>query len=63
MYGRNSSVAFLSSDRFFGGSHRTFAKLAEFGAVWGSRCRDYLPPPPPYPYPYAYAYLYPYIYT
>ena len=42
MYGRNSSVAFLSSDRFFGGSHRTFAKLAEFGAVWGSRYRDHL---------------------
>ena len=40
MYGRNSSVAFLSSDRFFGGSHHTFAKLAEFGAVWGSKYRD-----------------------
>ena len=42
MYGRNSSVAFLSSDRFFGGSHHTFAKLAEFGAVWGSKYRDHL---------------------
>ena len=41
-FGRNSSVAFLSSDRFFGGSHKTFAKLAEFGAVWDSTYRDHL---------------------
>ena len=42
MYGRNSSVVFLSSDRFFGGSHHAFAKLVEFGKAWDRTYHDHL---------------------
>ncbi len=41
-FGRNSSVAFLSSDRFFAGSHTTFASLVEFPQEWGTTYHDHL---------------------